>query len=98
MPVKTANFNMRMESQTKADAEHLFSALGMTLPQAVNMFIAQSLLVGGLPFEARLPRFNRETEAAMQEALDISSGKVPAKSYSSAAELFHELDEEMKDE
>ena len=44
MALKTANFNMRMESQKKADAEQLFGALGMTLPQAVSMFISQSFI------------------------------------------------------
>ena len=94
MVLKTANFSMRMESQKKADAEALYHALGMTLPQAVNMFLSQSLLVGGLPFEVRLPRYSRETEAAMSEARDIASGKIPAKAYHSADELFRELDEE----
>ena len=36
------------------------------------------------------PRFNLETEAAR----DIASGKLAAKSYSSAKELFAELDAE----
>ena len=75
MPVKTANFNMRMEEQKKADAEALYRTLGMTLPQAVNMFISQSLLVGGIPFDVRIPRFNQETEAAMKEAEDIAAGR-----------------------
>ena len=34
------------------------------------------------------PRYNAETEVAMQEARDIMSGKKKAKSYSSADELF----------
>ena len=66
----------------------------MSLPEAVNIFFENSFLVGGLPFEVRLPRFNRETEDAMQEARDILEGKVSAKTYSSARELFEELDEE----
>ena len=94
MPVKTANFNMRMEEQKKADAEALYRTLGMTLPQAVNMFISQSLLVGGIPFDVRIPRFNQETEAAMKEAEDIAAGRIEAKSYRSAGELFAELDAE----
>ncbi|MBR2800973.1 MAG: type II toxin-antitoxin system RelB/DinJ family antitoxin [Erysipelotrichaceae bacterium] len=94
MAQKTAIFNMRMESQKKAEAEKLYQTLGMTLPQAINVFISQSLLVGGLPFEVRLPVYNRETEAAMQEARDIASGKISAKTYSSAEELFAELDQE----
>jgi len=76
------------------DLINLYGRLGLTLPEAVNIFFENSLLVGGLPFDVRLPRFNRETEIAMQEAKDIMSGKVAAKSYSSARELFEELDAE----
>ena len=94
MAVKTANFNMRMEEQKKTDAEALYRTLGMTLPQAVNMFISQSLLVGGIPFDVRIPRFNQETEAAMKEAEVIASERIESKSYHSAEELFAELDEE----
>ncbi len=88
------NFNMRINRKKKSDLEALYSQLGMTLPEAVNIFFENSLLVGGLPFEVRLPRFNRETEKAMQEARDIMSGKVETKSYSSSRELFDALDSE----
>ena len=94
MALKTASFNMRMEESKKAAAEALYQRLGMTLPQAVNVFISQSLLEGGLPFAVKVPNYNAETEAAMLEALDIASGKVESKSYASAAELFEELDAE----
>ena len=90
--IKDTNFNMRMNSEKKTALESLYSSLGMTLPEAVNIFFENSLLVGGIPFNVRLPRYNRETEDAIQEARDIMSGKVEAKSYSSARELFDELD------
>ena len=95
--VKNTNFNMRMNKQKKYELESLFASLGMTLPEAVNIFFEKSLLVGGLPFSVRLPdynRYNSETEAAMQEARDIMSGRIQAKSYRSAQELFDELDGE----
>lgn len=92
--IKDTNFNMRMNRQKKANLEALYSQLGMTLPEAVNIFFENSLLVGGLPFDVRLPRYNKETEDALQEARDIISGKVDTKSYSSSRELFAELDEE----
>ena len=53
---------------------------------------------GGLPFEMKQPRYNAETEAAMKEARDIMNGTISTKSYSSARELFIELDAEMDDE
>ena len=92
--VKDTNFNMRINKQKKTDLESLYGRLGMTLPEAVNIFFENSLLVGGLPFNVRLPRYNKETEDAMQEARDIINGKKAAKSYSSARELFDELDAE----
>ena len=93
MALKTANFNMRMDENKKREAEELFEKLGMTLPQAVNMFISQSLLVGGLPFEVRVPRYNAATEAAIKEANDISLGKKVVKTYSSAEKMFEDLNQ-----
>jgi DNA-damage-inducible protein J len=91
---KTANINIRIDPETKMRAEQLFARFGITVTDAVNIFLHQSLMVGGLPFEMKQPSYNYETEAAMQEARDIASGKIPAKSYASARELFEELDRE----
>ena len=96
--LKTANLNIRIDPKTKKGAEQLFSTFGITISDAVNIFLRQSLMVGGLPFEMKQPCYNSETEAAMQEARDIMSGKKKAKSYSSADELFKELDAEYKAE
>jgi len=91
---KTANLNIRIDPATKAGAERLFSCFGITVSDAVTIFLRQSLMVGGLPFEMKQPRFTLETETALREARDIASGKLAAKSYSSAKELFTELDAE----
>lgn len=91
---KTANINVRIDPETKASTKQLFSNYGITLTDAINIFLHQSLMVGGLPFEMKLPSYNAMTEAAMQEARDIVSGKVPAKKYSCAHELMEDLDSE----
>lgn len=91
---KDTNFNMRMNREKKTELESLFAQLGMTLPEAVNIFFENALLVGGLPFEVRIPRYNRETENAMREARMIQEGKIESRTYRSAGELFRELDEE----
>ena len=44
------------------------------------------------------PRYNVETEAAMQEARDIMNGNSSTKSDSSARELFAELNSKMDSE
>ena len=43
------------------------------------------------------PRYNAETEAAMQEARAIMNGEVQSRGYGSARELFCALDMEEDD-
>ena len=90
---KTATINMRVSPEIKADAESIFSSLGLTLTEAINVFLHKSVMEGGLPFDVRQPRYNAETEAAISEARDIMSGKIPAVSYDSSDALFAALDE-----
>jgi DNA-damage-inducible protein J len=70
---------------------------GITVTDAVNMFLHQSLMVGGLPFELKQPRYNAETEAAMQEAREMIAGRVKTKTYNSVAEMNADIDA-MQDE
>ena len=88
---KTATINIRIEPEIKADVEKLFSSFGITVSDAVNIFLRKSLMEVGLPFDVKQPRYNAETEAAMQEARDIAAGKVLAKRYANAKELFEDL-------
>ncbi|GHS85361.1 hypothetical protein AGMMS49957_01310 [Synergistales bacterium] len=92
---KTASLNIRIDPETKSGAERLFSQFGITVTDAVNMFLRQSLMVGGLPFELKQPRYNMETEAAIQEAREIMAGRIKTKAYHSARELSEELDGEI---
>jgi DNA-damage-inducible protein J len=92
---KTASLNIRIDPETKIGAEKLFSQFGITVTDAVNMFLHQSLMVGGLPFELKQPRYNAETEAAMREARDIMAGRIQAKVYHSVAEMNADLDADL---
>ncbi len=48
---KTANINVRIEPEFKASVEALYSNFGITVTDAINMFLHQSMMVGGLPFD-----------------------------------------------
>lgn len=89
--VKSTNFNMRISPEKKSILEALYGGLGMTLAEAVNIFFEKSLIVGGIPFDVRFPDYNRETLEAAQEARDIMSGKVEARSYHSADDLISDI-------
>lgn len=47
---KTSTFQMRINPEIKARVEQMYEQSGMSLTDAINCFIQQSLNVGGLPF------------------------------------------------
>lgn len=75
---KNSVINIRTDAETKQAIETLFAQFGITVSDAVNIFFRKSLMEGGLPFEVKQPRFNRETEEAIQEARAITTGETPA--------------------
>lgn len=82
----TSPTQIRIDSNIKAEANSLFSELGIDMSSAVNMFLRQCILRGGLPFAVEIPRFNAETLAAMEEGKRISRDpNIP--SYSSMEDL-----------
>ena len=92
---KIVNITIRVDPETKTSAEQLFASFGITVTDAISIFLHKSIMEGGIPFEVKQPRFNAETEAAIEEARHIIAGKTPAKRYSSVRDLFNELDKEI---
>ena len=84
---KTASLNIRVEPATKKKAEALFSNFGITLSDAVTIFLNQSIIDGGLPFQVKLGVPNATTIAAMREA---ESNAAPGR-FASPKEMFDDL-------
>ncbi|MGE4296246.1 MAG: type II toxin-antitoxin system RelB/DinJ family antitoxin [Campylobacterales bacterium] len=57
--------SMKLDPQAKAEAKEVLSALGLTLSEAVNLFLHQVKLRQGIPFEIELP--NKKTQKIMKE-------------------------------
>lgn len=68
----TTNFCVRMDSDIKKQCEAMYGELGINLTTAINVFLRQSLRVGGFPFDVRMEHPNKETVAAMLEAERIA--------------------------
>ncbi|MBU9724844.1 type II toxin-antitoxin system RelB/DinJ family antitoxin [Diplocloster modestus] len=92
---ETTSIQVRIHPDTKERAEKLFADMGITLSDAIDLFLRKCIMEGGLPFDMKQPLYNTETEVSMQEARDILDGKVYTKTYASAGELFEELNKEM---
>ena len=78
----------RVSESLKADADALFTEMGLTTSDAIRLFLQQSVNLGALPFTPAARRPNAETLAAMREF--ESPEDLP--SYESFAEIRAELD------
>ena len=94
---KTDTLHIRVDPIVRQDVDELLSALGISTAEAVNMFLHQILLRGGLPFSVTLPTPNAETLAAIQEARDIAAGKIQTKTFHSVEELMEDLMDDADD-
>ncbi len=90
---KTATINMRIEPTVKAQAEDVFSSFGISITDAINIFLHASIMEGGFPFQPKQPRYNKETLLAIQEARAIMDGKMEAKRYPSLSALLKDVED-----
>ena len=90
---KTATINMRIEPAVKAQAEDVFSSFGISITDAINIFLHASIMEGGFPFQPKQPRYNKETRLAIQEARAIMDGKMKAKRYPSLSALLKDVED-----
>ena len=89
----TTPTQIRIDSNVKEQASNLFSDLGLDMSSAVNIFLRQCILRGGLPFPVEKPRYTQETIDAINEARRIS--KDPnSPVYYNMAEYYAALEDE----
>ena len=88
----TTNFTVRIDSDIKKQCEAVYGELGINLTTAINVFLRQSLRVGGFPFDVRMEQPNKERIAAMLEAERLAHDP-SAKRYSDIDEALRALKE-----
>ena len=90
--MSTVPTQIRIDRDIKEQAGILFSGLGLDMSGAVNMFLHQCVLRGGIPFSVEMPHYKQSTLTAMDEARKISRDpNVP--SYDNMDELKRALEE-----
>ncbi len=57
--------SLKLDQTAKQEAQAIFAQLGLTLGEAVNLFLNQVRLNQGLPFEIKIP--NKKTQKILQE-------------------------------
>ena len=60
---KTATLNLRVDPELKERAENILDQLGIPMSTAIDMYLKQISLVGGIPFSVILPKSPLSTNA-----------------------------------
>ncbi len=58
--------SIKLDKQTKENAKLIFKELGITMSDAMNMFLSQVNLHHGLPFDVKIP--NKLTKKVIEES------------------------------
>lgn len=48
---KTSTINVRLTPQLKKDAEEIFDRLGLSMTNAIEIYLRQVVIRGGIPFD-----------------------------------------------
>ena len=89
--MSTTNINVRVDKELKAQAESLFSDLGLNMSTAIIMFLKSAVSHDGLPFEVRRYEPNAETRAALAEYEEMKKNPEAYKRYDSFDDALNEV-------
>lgn len=81
----TKMIHVRVDEETKDQAAQTLAALGLSVSDAVRLFLKRVVVEQALPLALKVP--NAETQAAMEEARAMSRAR-----FTSAEDLFDDLE------
>lgn len=95
MAVRSANVNVRVEPDIKAQAESILESLGVSVSAFINMTYRQVILRKGIPFPVELPSGIQErgamTDSEFDEMMQIGFAQAKAGEAVPYEDAFDEL-------
>ena len=83
----TTMVHVRVDEHIKAQAAETLAAMGLTVSDAIRVFLTRVVADQQLPFELKAP--NAETRAAMEEARAMARAR-----FADGDELIHSLEKD----
>lgn len=68
---KTATLNLRVNPAVKERAEEVLSKLGVPMSTAINIYLNQISLTGGIPFTVTLPKAPDTINADLMTTIEV---------------------------
>lgn len=92
MTAQTSMLHVRIDDDTKMQASEALAAIGLSVSEAVRLFLHRVAADKQFPLELKVP--NAETRAAMAEADAMIKTRRPR--FATADELFAHLDKNIR--
>jgi addiction module RelB/DinJ family antitoxin len=89
--VRTVSVHVRVKPEIKERAEQVFDYLGLTVSEAINIFLHKAIMVEGIPFDVRPLEPNAETLEAIHEVERMIQDPSIGKGYTNVEEMMKEL-------
>ena len=89
--MSTVAKNFRIDSELNNQASKLLEGLGLSMSQAISMFLKQVVLHRGLPFEVKYPEHSGELFEAIEEAKRLEADP-KTKRHTDMDEMWADLD------
>jgi len=88
MTAQTSMLHVRVDDDTKAQAQETLAAMGLSVSDAVRLFLHRVVTDQAFPLELKVP--NAETRQAMAEAREIIRARRAR--FDSAGELIDDIE------
>ena len=89
---KTASINVRLYPELKQEAEKVFAYHGLSLPDAITVFLNHACIVAGFPFALNGAHWQDAVSlAALEESKQLENNP-DAKSFHNTADLIADLE------
>ena len=92
MAAQTSMLHVRVDDETKAQATETLAAMGLSVSDAVRLFLHRVVVDQAFPLELKVP--NAETRAAMAEADQMT--RAHRARFATADELFADLEKKRR--
>ncbi len=93
--IKNETLHIRVNESVRNNAEATLEILGISMSEAINMFLCQVNLVGGIPFDVKVPACERiivHNEEELLAKLDESEKNIEQGETYSADEMYARLE------
>ncbi len=86
-----STLQVRVDDKLKAQAESLFSSLGLDTSTAIRIFLRAAVEYNGIPFAVQHQVPNAATLAALKEVEDMKKNPSKYKSYADVDSMMEDL-------